>query len=350
MVVVVANDDDRDEGFRSSITTYLFEAAEMEYPTLLSMDVDGVPIPWGALSGLAAGEGTTLYSIEDGYYAKNRIFTIDVSTEPATLTEALRINDDDGVLAGATFYNPFGEGTPFAGTSLVNADKTVNLDLEGIAVEDGGSFVVATEGSYSDEVPNFLFKISMTGVIEAVIELDQDDADVFEAAEEDYGFAGVAVWEDKYVVAAERAWGTETDARIMIYNTTNETWTKTLFYPLDAPESQNGGTVNIGDITYVPGTDGEFLVLESDDQGGPDAAVKRIYSMDLAGLSDGANITKTLVRDVLQDLTNATNGQALRELKGMTILGSGDVCIVNDNDGVDDKLGETLLLNLGGIL
>ena len=51
----------------------------------------------------------------------------------------------------------------------------------------------------------------------------------------------------------------------------------TVFYPLDDVESQYGGWVGLSDITNVG--EGEYLVLERDNQGGPDAAIKRIYHM-----------------------------------------------------------------------
>lgn len=42
--------------------------------------------------------------------------------------------------------------------------------------------------------------------------------------------------------------------------------------PLDAPESQFGGWVGLSDI--APIGEGQFLVLERDNQGGPDAAIR----------------------------------------------------------------------------
>jgi len=116
---------------------------------------------------------------------------------------------------------------------------------------------------------------------------------------------------------------------------------------LEAPASQNGGWVGLSDITSLGG--GEFLVIERDNQGGPDAAIKRLYTFDVTGLSDGAAVTKTLVRDLMADL-QAAGGWTPEKIEGSAVLSNGDVLIVNDNDGVDDNSGETQLINLSNIL
>ena len=90
-----------------------------------------------------------------------------------------------------------------------------------------------------------------------------------------------------------RAWGEELNPRIAVYDTVKKTW-KYAFYPLDAAESLNGGWVGLSDI--APLGKGKFLVLERDNQGGPDAALKKIYSIDLGDYSweDGTLLTKML--------------------------------------------------------
>ena len=60
-----------------------------------------------------------------------------------------------------------------------------------------------------------------------------------------------------------KAWGEDTDPRIAVYDTAEGTW-KYAFYPLDDPESLNGGWVGLSDI--APLGDGKFLVLERDNQ------------------------------------------------------------------------------------
>lgn len=149
------------------------------------------------------------------------------------------------------------------------------------------------------------------------------------------------------VVAIQRAWGDEEYPRIAVYNTVNDSW-KHAFYPLEAPTSLNGGWVGLSDITSLG--NGKFLVLERDNQGGPDAAIKSIYSIELGGYDqeDGAILTKTLVRDLIAegDLTQ-TNGQIIEKIEGLTVTSSGAVWINTDNDGVDGSSGESLLMNVG---
>ena len=91
------------------------------------------------------------------------------------------------------------------------------------------------------------------------------------------------------------------------------------------------------------------MLVERDNQGGPDAAIKRLYQIDVTGLSDGDTLSKTLLRDLMPDLA-AQGGLVPEKIEGAAVLKNGDVLIINDNDGVDDNSGETQLLNLGDIL
>ena len=107
-----------------------------------------------------------------------------------------------------------------------------------------------------------------------------------------------------------------------------------MYYPLDEPESPNGGWVGLSDITAVG--DGTFLVLERDNQGGPDMRIKRIYKIDLAGIDevhplrkigDGDVIEKELVKDILEDMKSG-GGVGFEKVEGMAYL-DGDVWIVS---------------------
>ena len=112
-----------------------------------------------------------------------------------------------------------------------------------------------------------------------------------------------------------------------------------------------GGYVGLSDIVSIGG--GKFLLVERDNQGGPDAAVKRIYSVSLGNLGavvDGSTVTtKSLVRDVLADVSTDIGGLALEKIEGIAVL-NGNMWIVNDNDGVVDTNGESRLINLGGLV
>ena len=170
--------DSRDDNIRSSISIYQYGFKSPSYPTIESQNrADGSPIAWAALSGLAAeirgpsrgeskgkkasgsskgeingkkasGKGKKasgsskgefkgkkasgpsrrelkdekariMYAVEDSYYKKSRIFTIDASSFPAKLTKEVRVKDTKNLL----------KNSPPFGSDLVNDDATVNLDI-----------------------------------------------------------------------------------------------------------------------------------------------------------------------------------------------------------------------------
>lgn len=311
------------------------------------------------------GQAGILYSVDDSFYSKSRIFTIDVTSFPYAITNEMRVMDSDGVLAAA-----------FPNSTLVNDDMTVNLDQEGIAVSREGGYWIANEGAGTVgdiENPvttaNFVVKVSTEGVIETVVTLPEE----IDAIQVRFGFEGIAEYGDFIVVAFQRAWGEEANPRLGIYDTTSSTW-KFVFYPLDTPSSQNGGWVGIGDLSPVG--NGDFVVLERDNQGktctllretqtdslslivystftgGPDAAIKKIYKISLGSMlevEESTTVEKTLVRDVLPDLA-ASNGNIYEKLEGLAVTSEGEVWINNDNDGVDDNSGEQQLISLGMIV
>ncbi len=367
LLVAASEEDSRDDQIRSVINVYSYDVADPTYPSLVSNDrPDGTPIPWGALSGLAAdlNDSTKLYAVEDSFYGQNRIFGIDVSTFPAEIIEEITITDANDVFAAvpaAALADPMVDDDDPTRIDvfdeadldlLINDDGTVNIDPEGIAVATAGGFWVASEGSGTvgdADRPinslNFIFKTDAAGVIETVVTLP----DALNAQQRRFGFEGIAEYNGAAYVAFQREWplaGDMGSARIGVYTLADASWIF-LNYPLDAVESQDGGWVGLSDITSLG--NGEFLVVERDNKAGPDAAVKRLYRIDVTGLADGDDLTKTLVRDVLPDLT-ATGGLAVDKVEGAAVTLGGDVWIVNDNDGVDDSNGETRLINLGPIL
>jgi hypothetical protein len=189
---------------------------------------------------------------------------------------------------------------------------------------------------------NFVFKTDANGLIESVIQLPPE----LNAVQLRFGFEGIAEYNSSAYVAFQRVWPGDENVRIGIYDTVGAAWSF-LFYPLDAVESQNGGWVGLSDLTSLG--DGRFLVIERDNQGGPDAAIKRLYTFDVTGLAADAVVTKTLVRDLMPDLAEP-GGLTYEKIEGSAVTAGGDVYIVNDNDGIDDNSGETQLINLGQIL
>lgn len=354
LLVVASEEDSRGDLVRSSLNIYEYQTAAPAYPAIESVDrADGTPIPWAALSGLAAApSGSLVYAIDDSFFRGNRIFEIDTSRRPARLQREIAITDPAGRIAALAAVLPDAKDpNAFDDTDLpamVNADGTVNLDPEGISLASGGGFWIASEGSgtvgeASRAVlsANLLVKTSASGVIEDVVLLPAE----VNARQVRFGFEGVAESGGKLVVAFQRAWAGETLARIGLFDLTTRTW-QFVFYPLDAVSSPNGGWVGLSDITALGGN--RFLVVERDNQFGPDARIKRLYRLDLSGVADGATVTKTLVRDLVPDL-RAPGGNVYEKIEGLAVLANGDVLIVNDNDGVDDgaNSGETQLINLG---
>lgn len=357
LIISASEVDDRSLPTRAALNIYGYQKATANYPTLQSADrSDGTPIPWAAMSGLvAAPSGNTVYAVDDSFFRANRIFTIDVGVTPAVIRSELRITDANDVLRN------FGAALPAAAdnqafdqadvNAMINSDKTVNLDPEGISLASAGGFWIASEGAGSKTAyetgrnitsANLLLRVLPTGVIAEVVALP----DAVNALQARFGFEGVAESDGKLVVAMQRPWLGETQPRIAVFDLTARTW-QFHFYPLDPAVSPNGGWVGLSEITALGNN--RFLVVERDNQAGPDARVKRLYRIDLTGVADGASLSKTLIRDLMPDL-RATKGPVLEKIEGLAVLTSGDVMFVTDNDGVNDNSGETQLVRLGKIL
>lgn len=359
LLVVASEEDARDDKIRSVVNIYQFASHPANYPTLESSnrktgDSAGTPIPWSAISGLSSDpyEDGVLYAIDDSFYGSNRIFKILTQTSPANVIEEIYIKDSNNIFASFPTSGPTEDPATFDAVDLanmINTDKTVNIDSEGISASVDGGFWIASEGagtigdaSRPIEKLNFIFKTNPEGVIEKVISLPAE----INAIQVRFGFEGVAEYNGKVYVAFQRAWNGEANPRLGIYDTTTQTWSF-VYYPLDAVESQAGGWVGLSDITSLGNE--QFLVVERDNQGGPDAAIKRLYKIDLSATTEAQTISKTFVRDLMGDLS-VPGGLIPEKIEGSAVMSNGDVYIVNDNDGVDTNSGETQLLNLGDIL
>jgi hypothetical protein len=312
------------------------------------------PIPFAALSGLSndPSDPDLLYAVEDSKYIKSRFFTIESDKYPAVLTKATRIVDSKGVFAKVSPQDEFSADDLAA---MINDDGTVNIDPEGIAADGSGIFYIAHEGrgTFGDEDRpveslNFIFKVDNEGVIHEVITLPEE----LNIIQERYGLEGIAYHPEKIlVVCLQRAWGDYGGPLIGMYNLQTKEW-KFGEYPLSAPASQNGGWVALSDITYVEDT--TFYIIERDNQGLLDAAIKRIYSIDLAAVlgsagDDYPSIAKTLVKDLVADnVVGAIGGLNFEKLEGLAYNGEG-WWVVNDNDGLDNNSGEIQLMNLGNL-
>jgi hypothetical protein len=328
--------------------------------------------PWGALSALAADpdDPNIVYTVYDSFYRKSRIYTVHVDKKPAQIFSELELRDDNDVLIDSlTALKSQLPGTDdFVPANAVYDDGTVNLDPEGVAVGQNGCFYVASEGSgnllngVSDpdnrpfESPNVIVKVNADdGVIVQAILLPLE----LTKNQFRFGFEGVAAVGDYLYVAFQRRWAAAGDpedkVRIGRYDLTSKEW-KFAYYPLDEATSPNGGWVGLSEITAL-GED-NFAVIERDNQGGPDATVKRIYKFSVAEVEFMPNaatpnfdvVAKSLVSDlILDDAYGGSGGLIPEKFEGLAAFEDGTALIVNDNDGVDDNSGETQLLNLGAI-
>jgi hypothetical protein len=95
----------------------------------------------------------------------------------------------------------------------------------------------------------------------------------------------------------------------------------------------------MGISEIVLADDSTLLVLERDKGQGIGAEIKRVYQVSLSDAEEDAELSKTLVRDLLEDF-----GYVQEKAEGMTLL-DGDIWVVNDNDGA----GRTRLINIGSL-
>lgn len=360
LLVAASEEPGVDDGdiliYRAGLNIYELQRGKPAYPNIVSANRrDDTPIPWGALSGLALDrfQPWRAYTVPDSFYQRARILGLDISKHPAVIDREILIKDTYGRLAAIDVR--------FPERTLVNADRTVNLDLEGIDVALLGGFWLASEGDDSPEFPNLVLRVSPSGDILRVVELPAET----QARRRNNGFEGIAQAGRYLFVAFQREWGVANGGlagqdppghvRIGRYDLLTGGWTY-FYYPLDAVESPQGGWVGLSELTHLGGS--RFAVIERDNQGGPSARVKRIYAFDVRGIEPQPEapvgtvpafpeLGKALVRDLIEedDLT-ASGGLVLEKLEGLTVLPDGTGLIVTDNDGVDDSNGETALLRI----
>ncbi|PTM40141.1 esterase-like activity of phytase family protein [Bosea sp. 124] len=316
-------------GARSAVTIYQRSEAPAAYPTIVSNDVDGVPLGWGALSGLAAHGSTPgrLFAITDNAYQPSRILEIDATQTPARITGAIAVTKDG---------------------------KDASYDLEGIATRPGGGFWLASEGNpEAKDKPtrNILLRVTAAGAVEEEIHLPE----ALEAQATRFGFEGVAVTgegaDETVWLAVQREWTDDPKGKtkILSYKPATKAW-GVLHYPPSAPAS--GAWIGLSELVFL-GND-RFAVIERDNLFGA-KAVKTLATFSVKGLVPAAigsatipTVEKTMLRDLTPDLMK-TGGYGIEKVEGMALDKAGNVFVVTDNDGVDDNSGETQFLALGKI-
>lgn len=298
-LLLTANEGDGTiDMFQASTTT-----ANLHTNRELLVRSNSLDLPFSALSGLQAvpGNPQQLYAIPDSAVAPSRIFTLDLNNSQAVVSRAMMITKQG---------------------------ESIAYDLEGIALNPTGGFWLVSEGDDREgkEKPNLLIKVNNRGEVEEEIPLPQAAAAVVTR----FGFEGVTTNADgsKVYVAVQREMNNDPKNQVRIgeYDVARKTW-NFYFYPLDTDNVD--GWVGLSEI--VRDTDGSFLVVERDNQGGANGAtnarVKRLYRFSLDGVQPGSTVQKTLVTDLLDDYNWLEE-----KVEGMAVTNEG-YWIVSDNDG-----------------
>ncbi|MCD2181292.1 esterase-like activity of phytase family protein [Rhizobium sp. GN54] len=327
-LLVTANETDLVEDNLARSHVMIYERAEgtAAYPQIKSADKDGLPVGFGALSGLAAAkdEPGKLFAVSDSVYSSDpAIFTIDATQKPALITEKLGITRD---------------GAP--------AQK---LDIEGIANDGEGGFWLASEGNSDKLYSHAILHVNKKGEIKKEIAIPAE----LRAHEIRFGFEGITtVGEGDDTVlwmAVQREWKDDEKGfvKLVSYKPSTEEW-GAVRYPLEKAEA---GWVGLSEITV----NGDYAyIIERDNLLGKDAKLKKLYRVALADLKPGKlgetlpTVKKEEVRDLIPDL-KALNGYVVDKVEGFTIDAAGNGYVVTDNDGVDDSSGETLFFSIGPV-
>ncbi|KQQ37629.1 alkaline phosphatase [Rhizobium sp. Leaf306] len=317
-----ANEADlgEDGGARSHVMIYELGEGAKAYPMLVSKDVDGKPLGWGAMSGLVgdAEKDGILYAVSDSVYAMQpSIFTIDATKKPAEITSVVRVTR--------------------------NGQPAQKLDIEGIALDGKGGFWLASEGDSAKFVGHGIYNVSAKGEIKSEIALPAE----LLAGETRFGLEGITttgsgddltLW-----MAIQREWKDDPKGQVKLlsYKPKSKEWAA-VRYPLEKTEK---GWVGLSEITAR----GDYLyIIERDNLIGDNAKLKKLYRVAIADLKPAKLggelplVTKQEVHDFLPDLKNATNGYVVDKLEGFAFDKSGKAFAITDNDGVDNSSGETL--------
>lgn len=331
LLVTASEADNREDGGVGSVVTlYQYGFAAPDYPTLVSAnDARGLPIGWGAVSGLAAHpqKAGHLFAVTDSFYQQGAILRIDATATPARIVQSLTVTE---------------KGQPAKG-----------LDLEGVAVARDGGFWLASEGNperAKDKTQSQLIKTNARGQIERRIDLPAE----LQAVATRYGFEGVTVGrlngQEVVWLAVQREWKDDPKghARLLAYFPATQQWQQ-LHYPL-TPVAQ--GWVGLSEITAT--RDG-LVIVERDNQIAAHAAVKQLTLVSKDQLKpvplDSKAVPvvrKTVLKDLLPALKQG-NGYVLDKVEGFAIDAKGMAYAVTDNDGVDGTNGETQFMRLGAM-
>ncbi|GLI27604.1 hypothetical protein ARHIZOSPH14_18460 [Agromyces rhizosphaerae] len=335
LLVVSSEVDDSEEGVRAAVNLYQVQQGEPSQPSIVSADVDGLPIGWSALGALSADpfDKGIVYAASDNALTPATVFTVDVSDKKgqAVIVDSLVVTD---------------------------GGEEASFDVEGLqALEDGG-FWLAVEGSSGPA--NALVRIDASGEVVDEVTLPDEVA----AHVRNWGFEGVTItaegtgdealwvaiqrplWVDPSVGAGSLELYEGNVARIGRYDLADESWA---FFGIELEETGvDGDWIGLSEITAID--DDTLAIIERDKLNGPDAALKTVITVEvpdeLPGEGELTILEKSLAIDVLPALQEL-DGWTQEKLEGFTIGIDRQVYAVTDNDGVDDATGETVFLRLG---
>jgi hypothetical protein len=318
-LLVSANEVDliEDGGVRAHVMIFEYQDTAAMYPTLTSAGADEL-IGWGAISGMVAGEGKTIYAVNDSFYGfQPTIFTIDASQTPARITDAMTVTR---------------KGRP--------AQK---LDMEGITTDGNGGFWIASEGRTDRLVPHAIYHVNAKGEIKDEIALPAE----LLAVEKRFGFEGITRVGDTLWMAVQREWKDDpkNHVKLVAYNIETGDW-GAVHYPKAEPAT---GWVGLSEIVAHGDN---FYVIERDNQIGSSVVTKKVYSTPAADMKPAKLggtlpiVSKTEVRDLIPDL-KSYGGYVVDKVEGLAVTSDGEMFVSTDNDGVDDSSGETFFWSIG---
>ncbi|MDM7456813.1 MAG: esterase-like activity of phytase family protein [Tepidimonas sp.] len=328
-LLVVASEVDK--GHRAGLSIYRWVPTTANvvprYPMIVSSDDErGLPIGWGALSGLTADptQPARLWAVSDSFFSHTHLYEIDATRHPARIIRRLTVTRDG---------------------------QAVGYDAEGIARRAQGGFWMASEGNPDAKDtprPNLLVRLDDEGRVMQEVPLPE----VWQRQATRFGLEGVAVTgrgDDERVWAiVQREWKDDPPGHVKLlqYHPATGRW-GAWRVPLSQPRRQ-GAWVGMSEI--VAEDEQTFVLIERDNQYGPDA-LKQLVRVSVRGVAPaepGAAsmpvLAKTVVREVTHELARLGGGMVPDKLEGLARDISGHWYAVTDNDGVDGSNGETLLL------
>jgi len=322
-LLISANEKDliEDKGPRAHVMIYELSDKTAAYPQIMSQHDDkGMPIGWGALSGLAADpkKAGHLFAVNDSFYANQpTIFSIDATHKPAIITEALKVTRN---------------GKP--------AEK---LDLEGISIDGDNGFWLASEGNAKKKVPHAIYHVDTKGEIDQTIDFPKS----LLAHQKRFGAEGITQVGDTLWIAIQREWADDPKGlvKLLSYDLKTKQW-GAVHYPLEKAQT---GWVGLSEVTAY---NDSLYIIERDNQLDENAKIKQLYKVSLDDLKPapiGSTlpvVKKELVKNFIPNL-KSLNGYVTDKIEGFAIDASGHAYAVTDNDGVDDSSGETLFFSAG---